>query len=155
EVGKVLEQLSEIDRNDVSLIGSILIPGQGRQIGLQHFQYRAEKRLVGSTEIVAAGTGADDLMDLAPQIIPALPKNGSAVESFAWAKQLGIALSGALVGHESMTGRNILDWWGGAIEIASIEQDRFQKASNILHTIWRVIKVENRRYEIRLVPKFL
>ncbi len=157
EIGQLLERISEKDRDQVSLIGTILTPGQGRLIGLQHFQYRVERRLIGSTEIIAAGTGADDLMGMVPQIISSIPMppRDFGAENFGWANQVGIGLAGALIGHESIAGRNILDWWGGAIEIASIVHDRFQKASNVLHTIWRVIKVENRRLEIRLVPKFL
>src|SRR5262249_5218892 len=38
EVGHVLQQTPESDRNDVSLIGSILVPSQGPKLGLQHFQ---------------------------------------------------------------------------------------------------------------------
>jgi hypothetical protein len=69
--------------------------------------------------------------------------------------QIGLSAAGALVGHESMTGRNILDWWGGAIEVAFLNNGRFEKLSNVLHTTWRVLRKDGAKYEVRLVPKFI
>jgi hypothetical protein len=76
-------------------------------------------------------------------------------ENLLWAVRQGLALAAPLVGYEASTGNNILNWWGGAIEIAGVANRRFQKATNILHTIWRATRTDDNRYEIKLVPKFI
>ena len=73
EICRVIEGVEERDRNDVALIGTALTPDQ-QGIRLEHFSYAADKATIGSTELVAAGTGADDLLRLLPQFAEAVPE---------------------------------------------------------------------------------
>jgi hypothetical protein len=148
DIGAIIDRIPEGDRNDVSLIGTILNPG----IDIQHFHLCAQKKLVNGIEIVTAGSGADDLIALASQA--GVIQTGT-TDNFLWAVKQGLSLAAALVGYESSTGDNILNWWGGAIEIAGIANGRFRKASNILHSIWQATMTDKDRYEIRLIPKFI
>ena len=148
DIGAIIDRIPEGDRNDVSLIGTILNPG----IDIQHFHLCAQKKLVNGIEIVTAGSGADDLIALASQT--GVIQTGT-TDNFLWAVKQGLSLAAALVGYELSTGDNILNWWGGAIEIAGIANGRFRKASNILHSIWQATMTDKDRYEIRLIPKFI
>jgi hypothetical protein len=64
-----------------------------------------------------------------------------------------LAMSAAMVGHETSTGENILNWWGGGIEIAGLSKGRFEKLTSVLHTVWKARLNVSTGYEICLVPK--
>jgi hypothetical protein len=151
DVASIIDAIPAVDKNDVSLIGTILTPAGSSGVDLQHFNYCAERKCINGTEIVAAGSGADDLIALASQTNSvAMPE-----DNLLWAVRQGLALPAPLVGYEASTAGNILDWWGGAIEIAGVANRRFQKATNILHTIWRATRSDEACYEIKLIPKFI
>ena len=159
-IDEVIENVPESDRNDVSLIGTVLTPDSEQRgaTRLSNFHYGACRCVFGDVEVVAAGTGADDLFQLLQQILAAEPLPNCDRESdefFNCVMKLGYALTAYLVGDETSTGQNILDWWGGAFEVATYTSGKFEKFSNSLHTSWRAVRVNPEKYEIQLGPRFV
>ena len=159
-IRQIVESRDPGDRDDLQLVGTILTPDhldKGR-VHLQHFEYCIDCVSVGEVKIYAGGTGADDLLQIIPQGVAANPLPDCQPESpehYGWAFTQALGVSGALIGHETITGENILDWWGGGIEVASFVDGKFQKLTDVLHTIWRAIKIDSQRYEIRFVSKLI
>ncbi len=148
DIQSVVEQVPLEDRDDVSLIGTIVCPETN---SFENFCYEVQRISLGDIEVDAAGTGANDIFE----IITQLPIGNSEFERDGlFSFKAALAISGVLVGHETFTGQNLLDWWGGAIEVAYLRQGKFEKLANVLHTLWKANKVGG-GYELTLVPKFL
>jgi hypothetical protein len=156
EIFRVIEGVDGCDRDNVALIGTVLTP-DANGIRLEHFSYAARKSLIGPTELVAAGTGADDLQRLFPQLIKALPTPTADFSSnLLWANQVGAAIAAALVGSETANAANILDRWGGGIEVATVVGKRFMKMGDVLHTAWKAKpRTSESEWEITLLPKLI
>jgi hypothetical protein len=160
DIGEVVENVPMTDRNELSLIGTILTPDveQPGGIHLSHFNYCADRLVLDDVVVRAAGTGADDLFELLPQMVASNPPPNCDRESeqfFRWIAGQGYMLAASFIGYETSTGQNLLDWWGGAFEVATLTGGKFQKISNVLHTIWRAVRVDQKKYEIQLSPKFI
>ncbi len=115
---ELVEQLPESDKNDVSLIGTILTSDVPPKTGLHfdHFNFRMEKHLLsgGEIEIRCAGTGTKDLLDAVPQVVHSVKwtASNSLKERLISAEKIAMALQGALIGYEVVSGQNLLEWWG-------------------------------------------
>ncbi len=92
---QIIEGRDPRDRDDLQLIGTISTPDQlgSGGVHLQHFEYAVPEVMLGNVGVYAGGTGADDLLEIIPQVISASPipncEPGSA-EHFDWAIAGGI-----------------------------------------------------------------
>jgi hypothetical protein len=124
-----------------------------------HFSYGADSVTDGDITIEAAGSGADDLLALVPQLssITSPPECGINSSDYrTWVLQQGLALVCQFVGHETSTGQNLLDWWGGGFEFAVIDSGGFRKMSNILHTFWHAVPaVAEKEFQLKNILKFM
>jgi hypothetical protein len=141
------------DRNDVSFLGTIATPlEQQGSYDLGHFLYNARQRHRGEITVSAAGSGAEDLFECLPHALSLLDEH-ERVESQV--TKLGAAISGFFVGQEATTGLNLLNWWGGALELAYFDEGRFLKVDGVLHTLWRARKMSEDDFSIELRPAFI
>jgi hypothetical protein len=159
-IRQIVESRDPSDRDDLQFVGTVLTPnhlGDGR-VYLQHFEYCINCISMDDVNVYAGGSGADELLRIIPQGVAANPLPDCQPESpehYGWALAQAMAVSGGFIGHETTTGENILNWWGGGIEVASFVDGKFQKLTNVLHTVWRAIKTDSEHYEIRFVPKLI
>ncbi|HWX82161.1 MAG TPA: hypothetical protein VNZ48_01065 [Xanthobacteraceae bacterium] len=159
-IRQIVESRDPGDRDDLQFVGTLLTPnhlGDGR-VYLQHFEYCIDCISMGDVQIYAGGSGANDLLRIVPHGVVSNPLPDCQPESpehYDWALAQAMAVSGALIGHETTTAENIPNWWGGGIEVASFVEGKFQKLTDVLHTVWRAIKIDSQRYEICFVPKLI
>jgi hypothetical protein len=57
-------------------------------------------------------------------------------------------------GLEHFSGANLVDRWGGAIEVASFERRRAKKLSDTLYAFWDFQTEAGGRLELMLPPRF-
>ncbi|WP_423868820.1 hypothetical protein [Bradyrhizobium sp.] len=57
-------------------------------------------------------------------------------------------------GLEHFSGANLVDRWGGAIEVASFERRRAKKLSDTLYAFWEFQTEAGGRLELMLPPRF-
>jgi len=158
---ELIGQLPEQERNEVSLVGTILTPDDPPKAGLHydHFAFQAEKHLLsgGAIEIRCAGTGAKTLLDTLSQITRPIKwaRSDDLENRFFTAEKVAMALQGTLIGHETISGQNLLEWWGGGIEVATLRGQRFEKVGNTLHTFWRVLPNDRSGNNLFLIMRFI
>jgi hypothetical protein len=70
-------------------------------------------------------------------------------------ERLLLAWAGTFFPHEIMTGGHLLEWWGGAFEIATFDNGSIRKRSNVLFTLWRLIPNIDGSYQLALAPRFI
>ena len=158
-IKKLIMSVPENDRDELSLIGSVCVSNHKQEgdLYIEHFSYQTTKCTRPGEVIHVAGSGAKNIIDLIPRIVDGRPPPSSLDEGlYEWVKQTALGVLGQLVGQEMLLGQNILDWWGGAFEIATIEDQTFKKVENTLFTFWRLLPDESGKFmDLRLIPKFL
>jgi hypothetical protein len=136
-------------------MGTVCIPESGTdRVLLEHFAYQANKHTKSDQEISISGTGEKAFMRMLPDLLSQAPPPNDKVERLFWAEIFGLGMAAQLIGQEIMTGSNLLDWWGGGIEVATYEDDKFVKHGNVLHTFWHR-NLSSSNAAIELVPKFI
>lgn len=146
-------------KDSVALIGVLITKDErGEIVGLEWFDFNGDLRTgtVGGTfyDIMVAGTGKTTFLRLLNDLLPTFEKNG---DLLAHADQIAASLISTFFPNEIMTGGNLMEWWGGAFEIATFNADAkaIQKVSDILFTFWRVVPGKTDSVELALVPRFI
>lgn len=151
----VLDRIPLSEKNDISLVGSVCSPESGSdRVLIEHFNYRANKHTDTEQEIVISGSGEGAFMEILPQTISQEPPPIDEHKRFFWAENIGLVMAAELIGHEITIGSNLLDWWGGGIEVATYENGKFVKHGNVLHTFWHQ-NLSKSNDGIHLDPKFI
>jgi hypothetical protein len=134
----------------------VSVVGLARGPSKTSFLYGGETRHFNSrifTNVVAAGSGAHGIASLIQRMeetgvrvkgAPALWK----VVSYA------MALGSQVAGIEYITQDNLLDGWGGGLEIAVFSNGIATKVGEILYGFWRCDRRED-EWHLRFVPTFV
>ena len=153
EIGRLVGAVPKEDRDKLHLIGSVIEPSPDQQAyEVKHFSALARKQCVEGIEITADGTGVDFLFALAPQL---LERMSGQTDKYRIALGLSMGVSASLIGHETATGANLTEWWGGGIETAVLDNGNFTKIGNTLHTLWTATIRADGDIDFVLLPKFI
>jgi len=159
QIMEMIMQVPEGDRDDLAIIGTYCTPNDRIEGDLRadNFTYAATKYTKVGEEITVAGSGAETFMGVLPSITEGRPPPSNIDEGlFEWVEQTNFALLGQFVGEEMLIGNNLLDWWGGAFEIATVMDQAIRKVDDILFTFWKILPDHNgESMSLRLIPKFL
>jgi hypothetical protein len=141
--------------DELSIIGTLMTPDQeGGGVTITQFDFNVKiadlKRHEGS--VTAYGTGAKRFFAVLPDLLQPIHVQE---EKFIKAEQLAAGLIGTFFPHEIMTGGHLLEWWGGAFEIATFDNGSIRKRSNVLFTLWRLIPNIDGSYQLALAPRFI
>jgi hypothetical protein len=158
-----LSQLIEASKDEikdtVALIGVLFTRNDiGEVINAEWFDFNGDLRFLNSGnvsyDVMVAGTGKNTFLKLFDELLPTFEDNS---DLLALADQIAASLISTLFPYEIMTGGNLLEWWGGAFEIATFntEAKAIQKVSDILFTFWRVTPGKEGQVELALVPRFI
>jgi hypothetical protein len=105
-------------------------------------------------DVMVAGTGKTKFLQLLNDLLPTFE---STDDMLAHANQLAASLISTFFPNEILTGGNLMEWWGGAFEIATFCPDAkaICKVSDIMFTFWRVVPGKNNSAELALIPRFI
>ena len=150
DIRAVIAAIPEAERDDLSLIGFIRNPASTK------FFFEGIKRIdvQALQNAVVAGSG----MGYVGQLIGELEysyRTGRNVDMPDPIKAVlyAMEIAAKAAGMEHASGENLVDCWGGAIEVASFEQERAKKLSDALYLFWDFHTEAGGRLE--LVPKFV
>ena len=151
---RLIDDAPEEDVSEVAFIGVVITPDTDCA-HLEQFDFHAgmfTQELEASVyEITVAGTGTQSFIEALPALLAGI----STSDKFLQADQLAAALLGAFFPNEILTGSNLLEWWGGAFEIATFQNNTMGKHSDFLFTFWRVLPGAEGEVEIALIPRFI
>jgi len=154
DITAVIHAIPEEERDDLSLIGLF------RRRDKTSFFWHGVKCVSVEvlTNAVIAGSGTDFVVKLVAELEHAyrtrLPDNDDGMlrdQDKAISYAMWIAAEAA--GLEHASGENLIDRWGGAIEVASFEMGRAKKLSDALYVFWDFHTEGGGRLE--LVSKFV
>ena len=130
DIQQVIEDIDPHHRNQLHLLGYLSTP-EGNGHRFQFLRLNVDRRYGGPIgDLYIAGTGDVQFVNVLADVVDM--QNPSATsETLPWA--FGATLIGHLVRLEWTDASNILSWWGGAFEVATIRRGRFEKIGNILH----------------------
>lgn len=143
------------DVDDLSLLATICTPDGNGQGGLhfEHFDFNFTQMNNETEDHSVSGTGSDTFLEILPQATNGLKKTARETnEAFIQLESLALGIANQFIGREILTGQNLLHWWGGGIEVATLRDAKFQKTGNVLHTFWIVDPDHNSLF---LKPTFL
>lgn len=136
---------------DLSLLGLVVRPdGRPDGVAVASFAWDVGTDELDGVDVRLAGTGQWHARELLPRVLQLSDK----LTPLEQAIYTGIGLGGALVGRETDTRLNLVEMWGGAIEIGFVANGRIQKLDRVLHMQARVARVADGLVQFQLWPKF-
>jgi hypothetical protein len=150
-----LENIPPEERSEISLVGTVCTPENGTdRVLLEHFEYNANARSGGDQQVVVSGSGERAFTSALSQIIGQVPTPMGQDERFLWAEKVALVTAAQFIGDEMTSGGNLVDWWGGGVEVATYRGGRFVKHGNILNTFWHR-RLSNSEDNLALIGKFI
>jgi hypothetical protein len=151
DIGAVIGAIPEGQRNDLSLIG-LIQKSSGFTSFFWHNALQIPVEVCGNA--VIAGTGIDYVARLVAELEHKRRCNPQDDESDELKAVLfAMLIAAEAAGLEHFSGANLVDRWGGAIEVASFERRRAKKLSDTLYAFWDFQTEAGGRLE--LIPKFV
>lgn len=158
-LGNLIDASKSEIKDTVALIGGLFTRNDsGEVINAEWFDFNGDLRLLNSGnisyDVMVAGTGKNTFLKLVDELLPTFDDRS---DLLVLADQIAASLISTLFPYEIMVGGNLLEWWGGAFEIATFntEAKTIQKVSDILFTFWRVTLGKEAGVELALVPRFI
>jgi len=110
------------------------------------------------SNVFMAGSGTNTMANLLDRA--AVPSLGDLEEDarapFAVAGLTALWLAAQATGIEALSGTNLLERWGGAIEIASFDRGAAFKIPNILYSFWECKEEDGKKINtLRMLPYFI
>lgn len=158
-LSQLIEASKDKIKDTVALIGGLISKNDiGEITNVEWFDFNGNLRFLNSGnvsyEVTVAGTGKNTFLKLFNELLPTFGDNS---DLLVLADKIAASLISTLFPYEIMTGSNLMEWWGGAFEIATFNSDTksIQKVSDILFTFWRVTPGKDDQVELALVPRFI
>lgn len=155
---RVIFEQDEHDRDNVSLIGSIIRPRPGGlpgEVSGGHFAYNYDFGDTWETvEVRLAGSGTASMLEILPDLLvesPILQGQDQARSAFSF----GLALNGYLSSMQAESPANFSEYWGGAFEAAFLQDGQIRKLDRIVHLRCEVHSSEDGLYFMAISPDLI